>query len=131
MLGDFCRNFYHSNIGRSLSMNAHLTAPFTNFSLATTLPSPASSPLIGLSLTGPAVTILAQKTLPEMVSSTKRTLPRSSGLANFNLPESVPTSAPIAQFGMNKVREQFYTIYDARAGPGEVSVGVHGEDAVI
>jgi hypothetical protein len=59
MVVDFLQNFYHSNTARSLSMNAHLTAPFTNFSLATILPSPASRPLIGLSLTGPAVTILA------------------------------------------------------------------------
>jgi hypothetical protein len=48
-----------------------------------------------------------------------------------NLSESVPTSAPIAQFGMDQVREQFHAIYDARAGPGEVSVGVHGENPVI
>ena len=32
---------------------------------------------------------------------------------------------------MNQVRKQFDTIYDARAGPGEVSVGVHGEDPII
>jgi len=48
-----------------------------------------------------------------------------------NLSESVPTSAPIAQFGMDQVREQFHAIYGARAGPGEVSVGVHGENPVI
>jgi hypothetical protein len=36
----------------------------------------------------------------------------------LNLSESIPTSAPIAQFGMNQVREQFHTIYNARAGPG-------------
>ena len=47
-----------------------------------------------------------------------------------NLSESVPTAPPIPRFGMNQVRKQFDTIYDARAGPGEVSVGVHGEDAV-
>jgi hypothetical protein len=51
-------------------------------------------------------------------------------LGKVNLSESVPTAAPIPQFGMNQVRKQFDTIYDARAGPGEVSVGVHGEDAV-
>jgi hypothetical protein len=34
------------------------------------------------------------------------------------------------KIGMNQVRKQFDTIYDAWTGPGEVSVGVHGEDAV-
>jgi hypothetical protein len=48
-----------------------------------------------------------------------------------NLSESVPTAAPIAHVGMNQVREQFHTVYDSRAGSGEVSVGVHGEDPII
>ena len=59
-----------------------------------------------------------------------RTSKRARSSRN-NLAEGVPTAAPIAQFGMNQVREQFHAIYDARAGPGEVSVGVHGENAVI
>jgi hypothetical protein len=48
-----------------------------------------------------------------------------------NLPESVLTAVPIAQSGMNQVREQLHAIYDPRAGPGEVGVGVYGENAVI
>ena len=59
----------------------------------------------------------------------------SSGVAfsfrKVNLLESVPTAAPIAHVGMNQVREQFHTVYDSRAGSGEVSVGVHGEDPII
>jgi hypothetical protein len=32
---------------------------------------------------------------------------------------------------MNQVRKLFDTIYHTRAGPGKVSVGVHGEGTVI
>jgi hypothetical protein len=52
-------------------------------------------------------------------------------VGKVNLAESVPTAAPIAQLGMNQVREYFHTIDDARAGPGALSVSVLGEDAVI
>jgi hypothetical protein len=41
--------------------------------------------------------------------------PARQDVGKVNLPESVPTAAPIAQFGMNQVREQFHAIYDARA----------------
>ena len=52
-------------------------------------------------------------------------------VGKVNVLESVLTAVPIAQFGMNEVREQLHAIYDPRAGPGEVGVGVHGENAVI
>jgi len=69
--------------------------------------------------------------MPRRIRDKSSRAPVRRDVGNANLAESVPTAVPMAQFGMNQVCEQFYAIYDARAGPGEVSVGVHGEDAVI
>ena len=64
-------------------------------------------------------------------NSPRSRAPARVDVGKVNLPESVLTAVPIAQFGMNQVREQLYAIYDPRAGPGEVGVGVYGENAVI
>ena len=78
---------------------------------------------------------IAEMAVPEYLSW-RRSKSLVVGVVAFsfgkvNLSESVPTAAPIAHDGMNQVREQFHTVYDSRAGSGEVSVGVHGEDPII